>query len=109
MRILLDEDVPVGLMQYLAGHQVDSVNFVGWKGARNGDLLNLAVKAGYAVLVVIDKHLPSQQNLSKFDIAVVLLHPYNERKTLPDLLPLVPELLRVIESVPRRQVTAVRG
>lgn len=105
MNVLLDEDVPVGLAQYLTGHRVDSVNFIGWKGTKNGDLLTRAVDAGYGVLLVVDKRMPDQQNLLRFDIAVVLLHPYNERKKLGDLLPLVPALLEALDSAPKRQVT----
>ncbi|MGH9845607.1 MAG: DUF5615 family PIN-like protein [Blastocatellia bacterium] len=41
MKILLDENVPVDLLPVLrsAGHEADSVNFLGWKGIKNGELL----------------------------------------------------------------------
>ena len=44
MRILLDENVPVDLLPFLrsAGHAAESVNFIGWKGVKNGDLLTRA-------------------------------------------------------------------
>ena len=41
MRILLDENVPVDVIPVLraAGHCAESVNFLGWKGLKNGEVL----------------------------------------------------------------------
>jgi len=41
VKILLDENAPVDLLPVLraAGHVAESVNFLGWKGLQNGDLL----------------------------------------------------------------------
>jgi hypothetical protein len=48
VKILLDENAPVDLIPVLraAGHAAESVNFMGWKGLQNGDLLAKA-QAGY--------------------------------------------------------------
>lgn len=44
MRILIDENVPVDVLTVLraAGHEADSVNFLGWKGVKNGELIGRA-------------------------------------------------------------------
>lgn len=51
----------------------------------------------FDVLVTCDRSLPWQQNLTGRAVAVVLLRAPSNR--LPDLLPLVPELLRVLETI----------
>ncbi len=63
MRILLDENVPVDVLPVLhaAGHRVESVNLLGWKGLGNGEVLARAV-AGFDLLLTRDKD---------FDAAVV--------------------------------------
>jgi hypothetical protein len=42
MRILLDENVPIDILPILkeAGHDAQSVNFIGLKGLHNGDLIS---------------------------------------------------------------------
>jgi hypothetical protein len=44
----------------------------GWAGKKNGELLRLDKKE-FDALVSTDKGMPHQQNLSRFDLAVVLL------------------------------------
>jgi hypothetical protein len=44
----------------------------GWVGISNGQLLALAA-AEFDVFVTVDRNLPFQQHLPKFDIAVILL------------------------------------
>ncbi len=41
MRILLDENVPVDILPVLRslGIDAESVNFIGWKGLQNGELI----------------------------------------------------------------------
>jgi hypothetical protein len=78
---LLDESVPVQVRGALAGHDVKAVSDLGWKGLENGELLASAEQAGFEVLVVADKNLRHQQNLSGRPIALVELWT-NHRPTL---------------------------
>ena len=56
MRVLLDEDLPVGLTRYLSPHQAEHVSERGWKGVSNGELLRAAVAAGFDVLLTGDAY-----------------------------------------------------
>ena len=73
MRILLDESTPRQLKRLLPGHEVETVPERGWASKKNGELLRLAVDAGFDVFVTADAALPNQQDLSKLDLAVVVL------------------------------------
>ena len=42
MKILLDENLPQRVRSMLTGHEVVTVDFMGWKGVENGALLKLA-------------------------------------------------------------------
>lgn len=54
------------------GHEIASVAEAGWAGKKNGELLRL-YKKEFDALVSTDKGEPHQQNLSRFDLAAVLL------------------------------------
>ena len=104
MRILLDEDLDVRLRRYFgADHEVVTVQYMGWKGYKNGQLLKAAAKE-FDALVSMDDNLPEQQNLQSFDIAVVVLR--GRSKDLDDLVELIPEVEQALTTI--RPGTAVR-
>lgn len=94
-KILLDECVDRGLLPEITGHETKTVPDAGWASFKNGDLLDRA-QAEFDVFVTTDRNLMFQQNLPKFDIAVIILAGKTNR--LLDLLPLVPKLLAAIPS-----------
>jgi hypothetical protein len=94
-KVLLDECVDRGLLAEITGHDVKTVPEAGWASLKNGELLNLA-QAAFDVFVTTDRNLMFQQNLPKFDIAIIILAAKTNR--LGDLLPLVPKLLEAIPS-----------
>ena len=73
MRILFDQGTPVSLCRGLAGHQVETAYERGWSRLKNGDLLEAAERAGFAVLVTTDTNLRYQQQLAGRRIAIVVL------------------------------------
>lgn len=93
MRILLDECVDGRFAPEIVGHAVQTVPRRGWAGVPNGELLRLAQEE-FDALVTVDRSLPSQQDLTRYRIAVVVLRPRSNR--LADLKPLVPALLAAI-------------
>jgi len=102
MRVLLDESVPNDLRRYLGDHRVSTVQDEGWKGAKDGELLERASQE-FDVFVTADQNLPHQQNLGRFELAVVILVAYRNR--LEDYLPLLPELREaVLKSAPGEAV-----
>ena len=73
MRILFDQGTPVPLRGFLAHHEVATAFERGWSTLKNGELLEMAERQGFDVLVTTDSHLRDQQNLSNRRIAVVCL------------------------------------
>ena len=76
----------------------------GWSGRENGDLL-MAAAESFDVLITTDRGIPHQQNLSQYEIGVVLLEAFSNRPE--DLAPLVPEVKARIGSVLPGTVTRV--
>ena len=81
MRILLDECVPIQVRGALPDHDVAATQGMGWRGLSNGELLDAAERAGFELLIVADKNLRYQQNLSARRIAILELWT-NHRPTL---------------------------
>jgi hypothetical protein len=104
LRVLLDECVDVRLAASLASVDVRTVADQGWLGISNGKLLALAA-AEFDVFVTVDRNLPFQQHLPKFDIAVVLLRAKTNR--IADLVTLVPELISTIPNEKSGVVTSI--
>lgn len=102
MKILLDECLPVDLRHSFPGHEANTVEWAGFKGKKNGDLLRAAEIAGYRVLVTVDQGITQQTNTPGRKIAILLLvAPSNQ---MEDLLPLVPDILVALQSIQPGQV-----
>jgi hypothetical protein len=96
MRILLDEDLPRRLGLLLVGHEVDTVQRLGWSGIKNGRLLGLAA-GKFDVFLTMDGNLEFQQNLATLPIAVLVVEAVSNR--LEHLQPLVPKMLRELNHI----------
>ena len=73
MQVLFDQGTPAPLRQFLPNHQVSTAYERGWSTLKNGELLQSAEFASFAVLVTTDTKLKYQQNLANRRIAVVVL------------------------------------
>ena len=73
MKLLFDQGTPAPLRRHLPGHSVDTLAEKGWSEKGNGELLDLAEQEEYDVLVTTDQSLPHQQNLSRWQVGVVVL------------------------------------
>ena len=96
MRVLLDENLPVGLAVELVGHDVATITGLGWSGSKNGELLRRA-QGRFEVLLTMDRNLEHQQNISALELSLVLVIARSNR--MDHLRPLVPAILQAIESV----------
>ena len=106
MRVLLDECLPRRLKRELVGHDVRTAPEMGWASKTNGELLTLAV-GKFDVFLTADRNVSYQQDLSRFDIAIVVLVAASNR--FEELRVLVPHILNVLPNAQHRQVTMVRG
>ena len=66
MKLLFDQGTPAPLRRHLHGHSVDTLAEKGWSEKGNGELLDLAEREGYDVLVTTDQSQPHQQNLARW-------------------------------------------
>ena len=105
MNVLLDEDMPHPFRHHLPGHDVWTVDYMGWKGTVNGALFALA-RDDLDVLVTLDQKIPHQQNLTELDVAVIIL--IAGRGRIEDLIPLAPQVLEVMPRVNRGRIVRLR-
>ena len=104
MRIILDECVDPRLKAAFVGHEVRTVAEMGWKGYKNGRLLNLC-DGRFEVFVTLDQNLEFQQNLKRRKIAfLVMVVPDNK---LSSYRPIFDQLREAVESISPSQVMRV--
>ena len=104
MRVLLDECLPRRLKRELIGHDTRTAPEMGWASKRNGELLALAV-GQFEVFLTADRNVSYQQDLSSFDIAIVVLVARSNR--FEDLRPLAPRILEILPTAQRGAATLV--
>lgn len=104
MKVLLDKCVDRRLAPEIIGHDVRTVPKMGWATIKNGQLLKLAEQQ-FDVFITTDQNLSFQQNVPKFNIAVIVMQAATNR--LVDLKPLVPGLLSLLPNAPKGQVTKI--
>ena len=73
MKVLFDQGTPAPLRDHLPEYSVDTLTAKGWSDKDNGELLDLAEREGYEILVTTDQNLRHQQNLTGRRIGVVVL------------------------------------
>lgn len=94
MKILLDEGVPKIIQERLRELSISNVEEMGWRGIKNGALLDL-MTGQFQILITTDKSLPSQQNLKKRQISIVIL-PTND---VPSVIGLLPQIEQAIAAI----------
>jgi len=96
MNILLDECTPRVVKRHLPGHNVHTVQEMGWAGLKNGAPL-AAANRQFDVLITTDKNLRFQQNLKKLSFAVLLL-PSNQVPVVVSLISAIKTALTTIRA-----------
>jgi hypothetical protein len=104
VRVLLDESLPSGLKGLLQGLDVTTVPERGWRGVKNGDLLDQASRE-FDVFLTADQNLEYQQNLSAVGIAIVVLVAATNR--LDAYKPMVDRIRQALETARPGVVTKV--
>jgi hypothetical protein len=103
MNVFVDECVTKRLMPHLTGHHFVHATDTALRSTKNGALLR-AVAPDFEVLLTTDRHLPMQQNLSLFPLAVVIMRGVSNK--LEDLLPLLADTLAALDQIAQRGVQA---
>lgn len=96
MKILLDECVTRKLKRHLTEFEARTVVEMNWSGLKNGNLLSEAVAEEFDILLTIDKNLEHQQNMDKYEIAVVVLDV--EKSKIDYLLEILPKFKEEIDE-----------
>ena len=102
MTIILDENLPHGLLRVLAPRPVTTVQQAGHAGVKNGRLL-AALEGVYDVFLTGDKNLRYQQNLAGRRLAIIEL-PTNR---WPVLRPLCPQIIQAVDQCQPATYTVV--
>ena len=96
-RVLLDEGVPRHLAESLNAAGFSAAPYPNsWKQISNGELLTLAEREGFDVLVTNDKNIIAQQNLRNRNIAIVVL-PTNRRRKVMALAPRIANAIKRVQ------------
>ena len=105
MKVLLDECLPKDLREHLAGHTCATAPRAGFAGKANGELLTLAERSDWQVLLTMDQGMIYQQNLAGRTISLIVIYAKSNR--LADLLPHVPAILVSLRSIKAGQVLRI--
>ena len=73
---------------------------MGWSGLTNGKLRE--AEQEFEVFVTTDRNLLFQQNLAKFNLAIIVLEAHSTR--LSDTLPLMSEVLVALKTIQAKEV-----
>jgi uncharacterized RmlC-like cupin family protein len=106
MRVLLDECLPLDFRHELRGHEAHTVQWAGFKGKKNGDLLHAAENAGYEVFLTVDQGIPHQAQSGSRTIAVIVLR--SRTNQLEDLRLLVDAVLHVLAGIAPGQIVTIQ-
>lgn len=105
MKLLLDENFPQKVSIDFPDHTFITVDQAGWKGKKNGELLELMMKNGFAGMVTLDRNLAKQQNLARFDVKIFVLKTIDNRPS--SVKPLVDKLHSALNRASKDQVVEI--
>lgn len=106
MRVLIDECLPAGLRESLAGlgFEAHTVRQAGYGAKKNGELLSL-MEGRWDVLLTNDRNIQYQQNMGGRNVSVLILCAKSNR--IKDLLPLMPACAKALHSISPGQIVEV--
>jgi hypothetical protein len=107
VKILLDECLPVDFRLSFQNHDAHTVQWVGFKGKSNGELLRAAELAGYDVLLTVDHGIPYQQPSVSRKLSIIVIRSRSNQ--LEDLSPLVGAILLAVQNIRPGQTITIAG
>jgi predicted nuclease of predicted toxin-antitoxin system len=106
--ILLDENLLSKKLKkplIEAGHLVQNVDEMGWRGVKDPELLGLVETHSFDVLITADQNLPYQQNWRDRPFRLIVLVA---KSTRPDiLLPLIRQACNLLTTLLPGSVTLI--
>ena len=109
MKILLDECInrrfARGFSEY-SQFEVTTVPEMGWSGVKNGKLLGLAAQ-NFDVFITVDRNMQYEQNLSNFDLVILVLVTFSNR--LSDLQPLLPQIIDTLKNPDKGKAVLIQA
>jgi hypothetical protein len=106
VKVFLDECVNRRIVRLIEGRDIRTARQMGWTSVKNGALLALC-EAEFDVFITVDQNLPKQQNLSRLDLAIIIVVAHTNR--LKDMLPLIPRLQAAIPVCAKGAATIIDG
>ncbi len=104
MNILLDECMDKRFARHLPQYAVKTVAQMGWRSLKNGHLLTQA-QTQFDVFITVDQNVRHQQNMEKYDIAIIVLEVF--RTSLPFLTPLLPQVEQRLLTIEPHQLIII--
>ena len=105
LKIILDECLDRRLAKEIPGHLVKTVPEMGWAGLKNGMLLSKAQEE-FDIFITSDQNLSFQQNLSQYNIAILVLCPATNQ--LNDLQFVLSKALKKLLTLKSGRVVFIR-
>jgi predicted nuclease of predicted toxin-antitoxin system len=105
MKILLDECLPLDLRHSFPCHDAHTVQWAGFKGKQNGELLRAAEADGYDVLLTVYQGIPRQQSIAGRRLSIVVVRSLTNQ--IEDLLPLVDAIAEALDTIRPGQIVTV--
>lgn len=91
MKLLLDENLPLALRhEFTPPIDVVTVQYMRWKGRKNGELLGLMAMSGFDGIITADQRMYTDEVIKRFNLHFCLLRPADTQ--LETLLPLAGQL-----------------
>jgi hypothetical protein len=105
-KVILDENLPQPLRYHLAEFDVVTVQYLGWTGVQNGELISL-IDGRFDVFLTADQNLRYQQNLKSRQIAIVEL-PFIRRREIAQFVDRICEAIRSAKTGDYIQIPSER-
>ena len=91
MKLLLDENLPLSLRhEFSPPVEVITVQFMRWKGRKNGELLGLMAMSQFDGIITADQRMYTDEAIRRFNLHFCLLRPKDTQ--IETLLPLARQL-----------------
>lgn len=106
MKILLDECVTKKLKPHLPEFEVFTVSEMQWNGIKNGRLMALCVENNFDLLLTIDKNLMNQQDLNKYNLAIVVFDSLTSK--IEELILFIPSFKADVSKFEKHKAYVVK-